>query len=115
MDDLKRKRLEAAGWKIGTVNDFLELSPLEAEIIEMKLALSQKLKQFRKNQEITQTSLAKRMNSSQSRVAKLESGDPSVSIDLLIRGLLSVGATKTDIALAFCKDEENNLVTTGKC
>lgn len=106
MDELKRQRLEAAGWKVGTVEDFLELSPVEAEIVELKLALSQKLKHLRTNQHLSQTSLAKQMNSSQSRIAKIEAGDPSVSLDLLIRGLLTVGATKVDIAQAICDPEE---------
>lgn len=106
MDEVKRQRLEAAGWKVGTVNDFLELSPEESEIVELKLALSQKLKDIRTSQHLSQIALAKRMNSSQSRIAKIEAGDPSVSLDLLIRGLFSVGATKVEIAQAICGTEE---------
>lgn len=49
MDLAKRQRLEAAGWKIGTVTEFLELTPVESEIIELKLAISQELKEIRKN------------------------------------------------------------------
>lgn len=108
MDKLKRQRLENAGWKVGTVEDFLELSPEESEFIELKLTLSRKLKHLRTSQHLSQTSLAKRMNSSQSRIAKIEAGDPSVSLDLLIRGLFSVGATKLDIAQAICETEETN-------
>jgi hypothetical protein len=38
------------------------------------------------------------MGSSQSRVAKMEAGDPTVSLDLLVQGLLAAGATRREIA-----------------
>jgi DNA-binding XRE family transcriptional regulator len=100
MDLDKRQRLEAAGWTVGDASDFLGLSPEEAAFIELKLALSKRLKQQRESQQLTQEALAKRIKSSQSRVAKMEAGDPSVSLDLLVRTLLSVGATAQDIAEA---------------
>jgi DNA-binding XRE family transcriptional regulator len=98
MNPDERQRLEAAGWTIGDASDFLGLSPEEAAFIELKLALSKRLKQQRESQQLTQQALAKRIKSSQSRVAKMEAGDPSVSLDLLIRTLLSAGATAQDIA-----------------
>ncbi|MFC1828972.1 helix-turn-helix domain-containing protein [Thermodesulfobacteriota bacterium] len=65
-----------------------------SEYIELKLALSQALIERRKQRKLTQVQLAKRLKSSQSRIAKMEKGDPSVSIDLLIKSLLTMGATK---------------------
>lgn len=100
MDSAKRQRLEAAGWTVGDASDFLGLSPEEAAFIELKLALSKRLKQQRESQQLTQQALAKRIKSSQSRVAKMEAGDPSVSLDLIVRTLLSAGATAQDIAEA---------------
>jgi DNA-binding XRE family transcriptional regulator len=100
----KRQKLEAAGWKIGTTADFLELSPEEVELIEIRLSLGKSLKQLRKDKQLSQQELAKNISSSQSRVAKMESGDPLVSIDLLIRSLLSLGAARKDIALAISGD-----------
>lgn len=94
------QRLEAAGWTVGNASDFLGLSPEETAFIELKLALSKRLKQQRESQQLTQQALAKRIKSSQSRVAKMEAGDPSVSLDLLVRTLLSAGATAQDIAEA---------------
>lgn len=94
MNSAKRKRLEAKGWKVGNVQEFLDLSPEEAAYIELKLALSRNLQDYRKAKRLTQTELARRIKSSQSRVAKMESGDPSVSIDLLIRSLFALGASK---------------------
>ena len=82
MDTIKRQRLEAAGWQVGDAADFLGLSPQEVAFIEIKLSLCKRLKQLRLNQNLSQESLAKKIHSSQSRVAKMEAGDPSVSLDL---------------------------------
>ena len=100
MRQSKQKKLEAQGWKVGSAADFLALSPEEEAYIELKLALSTMLKQQRAKKRLTQNDLAKLINSSQSRVAKMESGDPSVSIDLVIKALLSIGATNKDLAKA---------------
>ena len=94
----KRARLEAAGWAVGSVKDFLGLSEADAVLIEMKLALSQSVRDRRKNQGLSQVQFAKRLQSSQSRVAKMEAGDPSVSMDLLVSSLLLLGASSTDLA-----------------
>ena len=96
----KRKKLEAAGWKVGSAAEFLELSEEEIAFVELKLSLSETLKKRRLSQRLSQSELAKRLHSSQSRVAKMEASDPAVSIDLLIRGLLAAGARKKDIAKA---------------
>jgi predicted XRE-type DNA-binding protein len=100
MQKTKRKALENAGWKVSSVTDFLELTPEESSLIEIRLALSQALQKYRKTKHLTQIDLAKRLGSSQSRVAKMEAADASVSFDLLIRGLLAAGANNTDIARA---------------
>jgi predicted transcriptional regulator len=47
---------------------------------------------------LTQADLARTMKSSQSRVAKMEAGDASVSLDLLVRSLLAVGTTNKELA-----------------
>ncbi len=107
MDEKKRQRLEAAGWHIGTAEEFLKLSPDESELVELKLALSKYQKRLRTSQHLSQTEVAQRMNSSQSRVAKMESGDPSVSMDLLFRALFCMGATRKDIAEAISPDIES--------
>jgi DNA-binding XRE family transcriptional regulator len=104
MELAKRQKIEAAGWKVGTVADLLQLSPEEVEIIEIRLSLSRSLKQLRKDKQLSQQELAKDINSSQSRVAKMEAGDPSVSIDLLIRSLLALGAARKDIVSVISGD-----------
>ena len=94
----KKQQLEAHGWHVGSVDEFLGLSAADAAYIELKLALSAQLKQCRQQRKLTQVELAKRLQSNQSRVAKMEAGDPSVSLDLLIRSLLALGLTTTDLA-----------------
>jgi len=98
MDQRKRKKLEAKGWAVGSAEEFLELTPEETRYIELKLALSASLKAERVKQGITQVELAKMMGSSQSRIAKMEAGDPTVSVDLLLKALLSLGVTKKQIS-----------------
>jgi len=94
MNNKKKKGLEARGWRVGGVDEFLGLSPEETAYVELKLLLSKNLQRTRKNRHLTQHQLAKLTKSSQSRIAKMESGDPSVSLDLLIRSLLVLGATR---------------------
>ena len=93
----KRKKLEAAGWKVGSASEFLELSDAEAMLVNMKLALAKKVKELRQNKKITQSELARLIGSSQSRVAKLETADRSVSMELLVRSLATLGASRTEI------------------
>lgn len=85
---------------MGTASDFLGLSSAEAALVEMKVRLSQALRARREARGLSQIALAKRLRSSQSRVAKMEAADPTVSIDLLVRGLVVLGATPRDIARA---------------
>lgn len=98
MNRTKRARLHARGWRVGSAGEFLGLSPEERAFVELKLALSDALRARRASSRLTQAQLAKRLQSSQSRVAKMESGDPSVSVDLLLRSLLMLGVTSRDIA-----------------
>lgn len=98
MDRKKQQKLEKAGWKVGTVQEFLDLSDEESQYIEIKLAFAHALFVRRISLKLSQEQLAKMLHSSQSRVAKMESGDSSVSLDLLIRSLLTIGITKKEIA-----------------
>ena len=98
MDAEKRKRLEAAGWTVGNTSDFLGLTDAETELVELKTRLALFAKEQRKINHLSQEALAKKMGSSQSRVAKIESGDPSVSLDLIVRALLTTGTTRQELA-----------------
>lgn len=98
MNKRKMEKLKAAGWKVGNAEDFLELSKEETALIEMKLALAASLRRRRIRRKLTQAELAKALKSSQSRVAKMEAADSSVSIDLLLRSLLALGVSRRDVA-----------------
>ena len=91
MEKAKKKRLEKAGWKVGTVGQFLGLSKEEAAFVEVKLRLAKQFLDRRRSLKMSQVAVAKKIRSSQSRVAKMEAGDPSVSIDLLVRSLIALG------------------------
>jgi DNA-binding XRE family transcriptional regulator len=96
----KKVALEKAGWRVGSVRDFLGLSKAEEALVELKLTLSRSLRERRARRRLSQHQLAKLLGSSQSRVAKMEAGDPSVSIDLLVRSLLAMGTTQRELAQA---------------
>ena len=98
MREAKRRRLEAKGWQVGTTQEFLRLSPEEAAYIDLKVRLAMGLRQWRQRSRLTQADLAKRLQSSQSRIAKMEAGHPSVSLDLLIRSLLTLGASRRELS-----------------
>jgi ribosome-binding protein aMBF1 (putative translation factor) len=94
----KRKRLESRGWKVGTPKELLDLSDEEAAYIDLRLKLAEGLKARRSAKGLTQNDLAKAVRSSQSRVAKMEAGDPTVSLDLLVKSLLALGASTRELA-----------------
>ena len=98
MKEAKKKRLRKAGWRVGSAADFLGLSPEEQALIDIRLALAAGLRDHRIAHNWTQSHVARRCRSSQSRVAKMEAGDPSVSIDLLLRCLLQTGVSRRAIA-----------------
>jgi predicted XRE-type DNA-binding protein len=97
-EEEKKARLEAHGWKVGSTEEFLGLSPEEAAYIELRLKLSDAVREYRKKRRLTQVQLAELLQSSQSRIAKVEAADESVSLDLLIRSLFALGASPQDLA-----------------
>ena len=100
MKKSKQRKLEAAGWRVGTAAEFLELDDIESQLVEIKVSLSEELRKTRERRHLTQTELADRIGSSQSRVARMEGGGRGVSLDLLVQGLLATGATRRTIAKA---------------
>ena len=93
----KKARLEAAGWKVGSASEFLGLTDAEAAVVELKLELAKAVREQRVRRKMTQAQAGRMLGSSQSRVAKMEAGDPSVSIDLLVRSLFKLGGSRQDL------------------
>ena len=98
MHAAKKTKLEARGWSVGGAAEFLGLTPEESAFLEMKLQLAHEVRKQRRLLNLTQTQLARRIESSQSRVAKIEAGDPSVALDLVFRALFALGLSKKDLA-----------------
>ena len=111
MDRRKLKALKADGWKIGTVQELLDLSDEEMAFIEMKVALAKAMKETRAKRKLSQTQLAARMGSSQARVAKMEKGE--ATLDLLVRGLLAGGASPREIG-GRISGSKSDVVTAGR-
>jgi DNA-binding XRE family transcriptional regulator len=95
------KKLQSAGWKVGSAGDFLQLNDEELMLVELKLSLADAVKRSRQKRGLSQIDLAQRMGSSQSRIAKMEAGDPSVSLDLMVRALFASGGTRQELQRAF--------------
>ncbi len=100
IDEAKQRRLEGQGWRVGSADEFLGLSAEESAYVALRLRLGDALRTRRRQQHLTQVELARRIQSSQSRVAKMEAGDSSISLDLLIRSLFALGASNRDLAEA---------------
>jgi ribosome-binding protein aMBF1 (putative translation factor) len=96
----RKKQLEKAGWKVGSANEFLGLSKDESALVNIRLALARSLKTRRQKLGISQVELARRLGSSQSRVAKMEAAEVDVSLDLLVRAMLASGANPRDVGRA---------------
>jgi predicted XRE-type DNA-binding protein len=103
MEKAKKDRLAAAGWRSGDAADFLELTEEEAAFVELKLALADYLRLLRTRNSWTQAQVARRLGSSQSRVAKMEAADASVSLDLLVKSLLALGASRAEVGHVIAK------------
>jgi DNA-binding XRE family transcriptional regulator len=97
MKSEKKRKLETAGWRVGDAREFLNLTPDESAFVEIKLALARRVRELREEHNWTQAEFAKRVGSSQSRVAKMEAADPTVSVDLLVRSLLAAGANRREL------------------
>lgn len=103
MKPAKRRKLQERGWKVGSAAEFLDLSTQEAAFIELKIALGESLRHRRAQDRLSQAEVARLVGSSQSRVAKMEAGDPTVSLDLLVKSLLALGASRRDLAKVISK------------
>ena len=98
MDVKERKRLEAAGWTNGNAEGFLGMSPEEAAYLEVKLTLAREVEAQRKKAGLSQSELAVKLKNRQPNIARIEKAQQSVTIDALVKTLLSLGLTPRKIA-----------------
>lgn len=113
MDRATRKRLEEAGFQVGSVAEFLGLTPEESAYIELRIRLTNALKERRRSAKLSQKAFATNMKSSQSRIAKAEANDATVSLDLLIRSLMALGVSLSELARIVDAKESAVSVNTG--
>src|SRR5258708_32030342 len=100
MDKAKQKELEATGWQIGDYGDFLGLNDEERQLVELRIKISRTIRQLREKHNMTQGQLARKIGSSQSRIAKLEAGLDDISLDLLMRAMFALGGQLQDLISA---------------
>jgi len=94
----RKKRLEAAGFKFGTVGELFDLSETEKLLVEVKVALAEAIRELREVRSLSQADLARLIGSGQARVSKLERSLESTSLDTLFRCMLALGASRQDLA-----------------
>lgn len=109
MDPEKQKLLEADGWVFGDTQSFLGLTDAEMAYIDLALDLARALKERRLRMGLTQQQAAELLGSSQSRVAKMEAGHPSVTVDRLIKALFAMGVTLRELAAMIEDDVQENV------
>jgi DNA-binding XRE family transcriptional regulator len=98
MDEAEKKRLEERGYWVGDYGDFLGLTDAERQHVELRIALSSAVKKLRADQGLTQRALGKLIDSTQSRVAKVETGTVEVSLDLMFRAFFALGGKLEDLS-----------------
>ncbi len=119
MNDPRKSRLEAAGFTVGTADGFLGLTEEESAWVSLRMALAELVRRQRLGRKFSQTELARRLGSSQSRVAKLEAAKSDVSLDLLFRALFVTGAEADGVtgtltkAIRFLRAENADHRTSG--
>jgi DNA-binding XRE family transcriptional regulator len=92
-----KQKLAAAGFKVGSADEFLGLTPQESALVSLRLSLAGQVRSRRLRLHYSQAELARRVGSSQSRIAKLEAAESDVSLDLLFRALFATGAKMSDV------------------
>ena len=92
----KKARIEAMGGRVTTVEEWLDLTPEEVALIDMKIRLGNELRALRRERRLSQEEAAKLLKTSQGRISKMERGQ--ASLDQLTRSLLSMGESRKDLA-----------------
>ena len=93
----RRTQVEGSWWQVGDVAEFLQLTPGQAALVDIRVALADRLTRLRRDRGWRHTDLAMELGSSRSRVAKMELPDLSVSIDLFVKALLALGLSRVQL------------------
>lgn len=93
----KKAKLAKAGGRVTTVDEFLDLNPADAAMVEFRTQLAVALRARRSAEGLTQAQLGKRIGSTQAQVARMENASPRVTLDLVLRALLAVSPKGVDM------------------
>ncbi len=97
MDKEIQKRLEVAGFRVGDAGDFLGLTDAERCLVELRLDVGRAVRNAREKAGVTQQQLATKMQTSQSRIAKIEAAAPGVSLDLSLKAFFTAGGELSEL------------------
>jgi hypothetical protein len=98
MNDAKRKALEAKGWKFGDAAEFLGMDNAERRLLEIRARMALEARRQRQAARLTQAELARRLKTSQPRVAKIERAAPDVSLDQIFSAYFAAGGRRLSFA-----------------
>ena len=96
MDAAKRKKLELAGYRVyDDAADWLGLTDDEKKLLDVRMSVTQAIRDLRESLGLTQAQLAERLGSTQPRIANLELGQRGFSMDFAVKALLAMGGEVT--------------------
>lgn len=98
MDARTKKALERAGWTHGSYADFLQLTPEEKMIVDMRIAATLELERQRRATRLSQAEVARRMGTRQPNVSALFRNPGGATLDTLCRALAAYGLGRREIA-----------------
>ena len=98
MDALTKKLMQEAGFESGSVGELLGLSEAQETLVETKVRLTELLREERRARGWSQNRLAQAMEKKQQVVARIEMAHRSVSLDLLLRALFTMGVKPSRVA-----------------
>lgn len=92
----KRARLEKLGYRIyEDAADWLGLTDEEKRLLDLRMSVTQAVRDLRTSLGLTQAQLAEKLGSTQPRIANLELGQRGFSMDFAVKALLAMGGEVT--------------------
>jgi phage-related protein/transcriptional regulator with XRE-family HTH domain len=88
---------QKAGYNVCDIDEFLGLSPEEVKLTDLKVDLARVIRGRREEAGLTQSQLAKKVGSSQPRIARIENG-VEATLDLMLICHFALGGTLADLA-----------------
>jgi len=97
MNPEKRAALEAAGFRVGTVKEFLGLTDAESKLVELRVAIAKTIRGLRTQTGASQGEIAAKIKKTQPQMARIEAAKEGVSLDQMFLGLFAAGGSIADL------------------